>query len=138
MAETLGEHHEFDWVQAMSSCTVEKVFECLKKEVEGDLEKLQSCNPERARGLVYEPSKDEKTFSIKYNTNPYGMYFVLSGSTIVVERYTAKSDIEPIMKLSVELNDEGECMLVDGEGKSWLRWQVRRQALEGIFFGAGQ
>ena len=133
MVEQPGERHEFDWVQVRSDCTAEKVFERLKAEVKHDLEELYRCNPGRMRSLGY-VTPEPKIFGIA--AQPDGVFFDLMSKTIEVKRVAARlGDQELMMRLSVEFNDKGECMLVDGDGKSWLRWQVRRHALEGMFFG---
>ena len=125
-------------MQARSECKVEKVFESLKKEVEEDLNKFCRCNHERSGWLDFAYLGHRRTFGVKYKTSEYGVYFILSGNKIEVEEYTAKGGTDSIMTLSVKLNDEGECRLVDEKKCEWLRsWQVRQRALEGTFFGTG-
>jgi hypothetical protein len=43
-------------------------------------------------------------------------------------------DNSPMFKATVGLNDEGECVL-DVDGEQRYPWQVRKMALEDLFFG---
>ena len=67
----------------------------------------------------------------------YAVMFEKSVSNIEVNQVMMHTgDRTSLMKLSVVLDDEGECRLVDEAGEALLSWQVRRGALEKVFFGA--
>ena len=51
--------------------------------------------------------------------------FEKSGSAIMVTQVMQGGDETLLMKLSVKLNEEGECVLVDEAREAWLPWQVR-------------
>ena len=134
MAETASEHREFNWVEARSNCTVDKVFERLKEEFENDLDELRKCRPDRALGLNY-VTQETGMFGIE--SHPYGVLFDRTRSTIEVSRYTRLGERTLVMRLSIVLNDKGECMLVDETDetrKACWPWQIRRRALEELFF----
>ena len=136
MTETPSECHEFDWVQVRSDCTVGKVFERLEEGVKGDLEKLCKCESyqaQRVRHVIHEKSKK---FGIVRDTVG-GVFFNRLDNTIKVTRVTPNGGKTTMMELSLVLNDKGECRLVDEADEvrsAWWLWQVRRRALEEIFF----
>ena len=57
-------------------------------------------------------------------------------SEIRIGRWEHSGEHTPLMVLTVRLDDDGECVLIDEDQKVWKPWQVRRIALEETLFGA--
>ena len=135
MPETAQEHCDFKWVKVRASWTVASAFDRLREGVTSDLEELRSCEPRQAEGL--ERGRDEGTFfNLACENRGFGVAFKKLRDAIEVSRYE-RNDEMTLMKLSVVLTDEGECRFKDEGGEVWWPWQVRQQALEELFFGAG-
>src|SRR5208282_17987 len=94
-----------------------------------DLANEQLRSPDRHRFSI---SSDDGRFSVTREgsrTPPVSIDFSLDGEEIVVCR-----GAEIKLTATITLNNQGECMLqVDGEELE--QWQVRRMALEDLFFG---
>ena len=56
-------------------------------------------------------------------------------SRIRIGRWSHMGDHTPLMVLTVRLNDDGKCVLIDEDQNAWKLWQVRRKALEETLFG---
>lgn len=53
-----------------------------------------------------------------------------------IGRWLRSGKHTPLMALKVQLDDDGQCVLVDEQDNVWHRWQVRRRSLEETFFGS--
>ena len=125
---------EFDWVRARSDCTLDTVFERLAEAVREDLEKHAALNPGLAQCQKFEACGDEKFFVER--TRVHRVVFEKTQRCIQIGKWLVDGKHVPLMKLTVRLNDEGHCVLVDKERGELQPWQVRRKALEETFFGA--
>ena len=53
---------------------------------------------------------------------------------IHIVRWAYRGAKIPLMVLTVRLDDDGNCVLIDEEQNALMPWQVRRRALEETFF----
>jgi hypothetical protein len=121
---------KFDWVTERSSCSLPKVFKTLRLQVEEDVKTRNSLRP----------SNSPYEFSVKENVGDFtvlleakelrsAVVFSLAEHAILVRDDKGS----PMFEVTLTFADEGECRLnVNGEDREF--WQVRRMALEELFF----
>lgn len=120
----------FDWVTKRNSCSLVKVFEILKLEVQQDVETRNSLRPPGASykfNIVVKP----QTFTVYLESNNphWAIKFGLVEKAIEVRDENDKL----ILMATPTLSDDGECKLqVGGQERDF--WQVRKMALEKFFF----
>lgn len=123
---------DFDWVEALSRCSLTAAFQQLKLEVQADVE---SRNARRgpAPSYVFDLVSKPDRFAVLLSgdqVEPKSVVFRLAARTIEV--YDDEDRL--ILSATLTLNDAGECRFrVGGEEKEF--WQVRRMALEQLMFG---
>ena len=128
--------HEFNWVKARSECVLSLEFERLKdsvkdsiQEIESELRSLNMREVSPKELWVYEKNKvtgSEYGVSLFLRINDH------EGDHIAVMDHMRNTSF----KITLALNDNGQCRyVVNGEGK-YLRWQIVRRALEPLFFPA--
>jgi hypothetical protein len=124
--------NNFDWVTVRHECSIRSMYEALKADILSDIEiangKIKSSVPgkfdsvERANSL-------RVFFNSIYLDGP-SIVFGFSNTEIkILDGATGKD----MFSLTIGLNDEGECRFIL-DGKELDSWQVRRKALEGLFF----
>jgi hypothetical protein len=121
---------KFDWVTERSLCALPKVFKALRLQVEEDVKTRNALRPNNS---PYEFSVaengDDFTVLLKAKDVHRAVVFTLAEHAILVRE--DKGD--PMFDVTATFGDEGECRLeVNGEERDL--WQVRRMALEGLFF----
>jgi hypothetical protein len=126
---------ELDWVQKRAACSLEKVFKELAVEIEDDVRAINQF----PRWPHEEP--------IESGLNRDGsILFVRRGQSVrpVVKLILGQTRIEIIdevsnqtLSVTLTLNDEGRCKLRIGT-EELEKWQVRRRALEALFFGRAE
>ena len=120
----------FDWVTARAKCSLVEVFEKLRLQVGVDVQtrnKLLS-DPRDAFSVI--ESEAKPSFSVIVPSNPLpSITFSLSDERIGVSH---KGRL--IFEATLTLGDDGECRLKIN-GKERELWQMRRMALEELFFG---
>ena len=121
---------KFDWVTERSSCSLPKVFQTLRLEIEED---VKTRNVLRPKNSPYEflVKEDVGNFTVLLESEDVhrSVIFSLAEHAIVVR--DEKSN--PMFEVSLTFNDEGECRLkVNGEERE--SWQVRRMAMEDLLF----
>jgi hypothetical protein len=121
---------KFDWVTERSLCALPKVFKALRLQVEEDVKTRNALRPNNS---PYEFSVaengDDFTVLLKAKDVHRSVVFTLAEHAILVRE--DKGD--PMFDVTATFGDEGECRLeVNGEERDL--WQVRRMALEGLFF----
>ena len=127
---------DFDWVKALSSCSLSIVFERLRQDVENDVKTRNELRVKdlRADGFGYEFSFTGGSYSFKVildsNQKREVVTFKLGDKSISA----TDSQGDLLFDATLTLNDEGECRLKI-EGEEHDLWHVRRMALEHIFFG---
>jgi len=121
----------FDWVTARASCSVVQVFEKLRLEVQADIEirnTLRGDNSEYQFRLV--PDRTRFTVTIDRNSpDRRSITFQLTNKGIQVSDSGGKVFIDATLTLS----DDGNCR-VKINGQERELWQMRRIALESLFF----
>jgi len=120
----------FDWVTERSSCTLPKVFNALRSQVE---EHVKTRNSLRPNNSPYE-------FAVKTDTTDFkvlliakelekSVTFSLSENAIRVRDDQGNSMFE----VTVTFDDSGKCRLnVNAQERDF--WQVRRMALEDLMY----
>ena len=124
---------DFDWVTARSQCSVAKMFEELRLGVESDVVTRNALRHVEDR-VHFIFTKSGGKFSVARDAaaedNPVSVDFYLSNGAIRIEGTTAH------FAIIATLNNEGECkpMIAELDGAELELWQVRRKALEGLFW----
>jgi hypothetical protein len=123
---------ELDWVKARATCSVLRAFNELRLGVEEDV---------KAANATPRPSElPPLSFGVRSNT--VGDYFIVfqqenAGARVEfncqVDRMTIKNQNEEF-SVTLTLNKEGRCKLRVDDGEELEQWQVRRIALEKLFF----
>ena len=126
---------DFDWVTARAECTAENVHHQLDEAVKADLRAHRARNPQLAQSLEYGRCHDGKFF-IKRHQVHMVTFALTVDNKIKIERTSYVGDTEVLMTISVSLDKDGECTLIDKDSVAWRPWQVRRIALEQTFFGS--
>jgi hypothetical protein len=122
---------DFDWVKARAECSIAEVFEQLKSEVEADVtarEKLRPKN-EAHQHYAFKFTVTGRTFSVFIESNKIHRS---ASFTLRDNRISIRKDHQEFFALAA-LNDEGRCVL-RVNNKDYERWQVRKMALEELFF----
>lgn len=126
MAENLN------WVKERFRCSLGEVFEKLKAEVKEDVaarEELRPRTPAREH-YAFKFTSTDRTFTALLEGNKLhkSVEFSLEDKAISV-----RTGGHPILSATVTLNDEGRCV-VRINNKEYERWQIRKMALEALFF----
>ncbi len=124
---------EFDWVAARSACTLDKEFARMAEAVQQDLKRHNALNPGLAQCQQFHTCS-ESTFYVE-KPGFHRVVFDKERGRIRVGRWAHMGDHTQLMVLSVRLDDDGKCVLIDEQGRPWRPWQVRRKALEETLFG---
>jgi hypothetical protein len=121
---------KFDWVKERSACSLPKVFQTLRLEVEEDVNARNGLRPENA---PYEFSIVDKgnDFSVVLEAPDLhrSVTFCLEEHAIVVLDPSGNHMFEVILVF----NDEGKCRMRAKEENKEL-WQIQRMALEDLLF----
>jgi hypothetical protein len=121
---------KFDWVTERSSCSLPKVFNTLRVQVEEDVKTRNALRPSYSP-YEFSVKDDNGEFAIllKAQELQQSVVFRLAEHAILVRN--DKSN--PMFEVTATFSDKGECRLqVNGEERDF--WQVRRMALEELMF----
>jgi hypothetical protein len=121
----------FNWIKARADCSVAQVFKQLELGARNDVE---AANEQRKseEHHVFSVSAEPGRFSVvrgSRNVHPVSVDFSLEG-----EEIAACVGNEIKLTATITLNNEGRCMLKVND-EELEQWQVRRTALEDLFFG---
>ena len=126
-----GNKADLDWVRARVACSLHTVFARLIAGVKSDLAARQEVSRDLDQGIHFAIStEDDRNLVVSRN---------LRGTVSTVEFSLGPTEIVigedgiPIFTATVALNEAGDCTLVI-DGNEMEMWQVRRMALEGLFF----
>jgi hypothetical protein len=126
---------ELDWVTARAACTIGKVFNQICDEIGNDVAKVNSVNQLSGNSQFRaDMHSDGSTIFVgQPNLIPRARVIVgVSDKRIVVtEEWSTKT-----WDATIGLNDEGRCILKLEDGTELEKWQFRKKALEGLFFGS--
>jgi hypothetical protein len=124
---------DFDWVKARANCSSAQVFTELRLGVEDDIleiNKIRGSSSDTVAHLAQ--NGNGNTFKVWRGESPEpsikfrmvsGRIEVLDGNGTITASY------------EVSFSEEGRCVLVASDGQK-EQWQVRRAALEGLFFNS--
>jgi hypothetical protein len=121
---------KFDWVTERSACSLPKVFQQLRLQVEEDIKTRNGLRPQNAPyEFSVEENGEEFRALLEAKEVQRSVTFSLGEHAISV-----RGD-QTDLKIDVKLNftEKGECKL-NVEGKEYDFWQVRRMALEDLLF----
>jgi hypothetical protein len=118
---------------AHSSCSLGIVFEQLRKDVEADVKVRQTIRPSMSHyGFNFLPAST-KSFSVLMEGNRIHLTVDFTLNEGVIHVRGLGYDGAPNFDMTLTLNDEGECRAkINGQEKEF--WQVRKMALETLFF----
>lgn len=124
------ESKNFDWVTALSQCSLGVVFEELRQQVKSDVDTRQNQTKGAHYGFRF-VSTSTKSFSVLVEgNNIHGtVWFENTGKAISVRGENAV----PNFSATLTLNEDRECRLKINEQEYEL-WQARKIALETLFF----
>jgi len=123
---------EFDWVTALGSCALSVVFEQLKLDIESDVIK---------RNAALEKLNKSYSFRVFSNADGFCISRVADATSRRTVQFAIKNSViealdesgRKVISATLTLDDNGDCrFLVDGKEK--VSWQLRKQALEQLFF----
>ncbi|HEY2461596.1 MAG TPA: hypothetical protein VGI16_12350 [Candidatus Acidoferrum sp.] len=121
---------ELNWIKARSACSLAYMYEKLRLQILEDID-LQNKLPGHARF-------DMKTGNADFSVMTYSVEGIKSMQFSLVMPHTIRvnnGDGALKFEATLTLNDAGECKLrIDG--KELELWQIRRRALEDLFFEA--
>jgi hypothetical protein len=128
--DTKNDKSKFNWVTERSSCSLPKVFQSLRIQVEED---VKTRNALRPKNSPYE-------FSVEETGSDFKVLFVATDARRSVTFSLAENGIlvrgdkgELMFEVSLVFTGDGECQLIVNE-KHLESWQVRRMALEELLF----
>lgn len=121
----------FDWVRALSECSVGAVFETLRQQVKRDVEIRQGLRTEHVHYGFQFISTSTNSFSVMVEGNKVHdtVWFERKENEIAVH---GEEGI-PSFSGTLTLNADGECR-VKVEDSEYELWQIRKMALERLFF----
>jgi hypothetical protein len=121
---------ELDWVDARCKCSLYEMYKRLRNEVKEDVKKRNDLRKEGERVRFEFGAESAKGFSVFREglSGPTCIDFAISETEMSV----AMRD-QVILSATATVNDEGRCMFVV-KGKELENWQVRKLALEELFF----
>jgi hypothetical protein len=124
---------EINWVQARSECSLIKVFELLKAQVKQDIDDRNALRNLSDARFKFQGVDDNGQMFMVY-IDVHGA----QGKTVIFALTTGALEVrdknhKPTITASVTLNNDGECRLKVA-GEELELWQVRKMALESLFF----
>jgi hypothetical protein len=125
----------FDWVSALSSCSLVVVFEKLRQQVSDDVDRRIAKLPKGSHYGFQLISESPKNFTVSAVGNKIHctVAFILEEDGINVHGFGY--DEAPQFHAKLTLNNDGECRAkIDGQEREF--WQMRKMALETLFFRA--
>jgi len=123
---------ELDWVGKRAACSIEQVFADLMAGIERDVEAANNIFGATAEKPLFKVLKGLTETRFTVNRSGRIKNVTLSRTDAVI---TIVSDITgETSEYTFGMNDEGRC-LMRRDGVEFEQWQVRKLALEGMFFG---
>ncbi|MGB6686324.1 MAG: hypothetical protein WBE76_00610 [Terracidiphilus sp.] len=123
---------ELNWTKLRAKCSASAMFKNLQLGIENDIATFNSI-PMRYphEGFASGLTSDGSTFIVarRERIGPRVVFFIKGEKIEIRDEVTTKNYVA-----SVTLNDEGRCKLKI-EDREMELWQVRRLALESLFFG---
>jgi hypothetical protein len=123
---------ELDWVNKRADCELEAAFRKLSEAVEKDVGTFNSrFQPKVGLEAVFKPREEFDTFSVhrRRNSDVLWVTFRRKSKEIEIEDECGVQTLNAIPLLT----ENGRCKFQVG-GEELEQWQLRRRALEAIFF----
>lgn len=122
---------ELDWVKERAACTVAQIFSQLHQGVENDVKSVnlaRELSPPAEFAVIV--GADGKSFTVKRSDaiRPFVKWSLEDDHIRVSDDYG-----QTTAQLRITFSNEGRCKLTE-HGVELEQWQVRRSALEGLFF----
>ena len=123
---------EFDWVTERNNCTAASEFKKLTAAVLADMKTRIDQVDALKHQLEYRSCGEDK-FAIR-KRDSHEVVFERIGETIKATSVHLSGTERELLTVAVGMNEQGECILKNGD-RELHPWQVRRIALEETFFG---
>lgn len=124
---------ELDWVSKRAACTTGQVFNKLCNEMESDVISINAARNFKDNPFRLETIGNGTTIVIGQANIPRIVVRIgVVGNEIQVQDDATRS----AWQVGIGLNNEGRCVLRDGDGLEMEHWQFRKKALEPLFFGS--
>jgi hypothetical protein len=131
MAEKIeADRSRFDWVTERSNCTLPKIFNSLRIQVEQDVKTRNAMRPDLAPyEFVMEEDVNEFKVSLEANGRVKAVKFRIDDHLITV----LDQDDSQLFDVTLIFTEDGKCR-IKARDESCELWQVRRMALEDLMF----
>jgi len=122
---------DFDWVSARAECSLKRVFAKLSLDVQGDVAIREEFSRKTLDGRTFRWQEAARGFLVSRTVRQDDKHvtFVLGDDAIEVSGHGVGS-----FSASLTLNCEGKCRF-SVNGQEVESWQLRRMALDALFFG---
>jgi hypothetical protein len=127
---------QFNWVAAISACSVTEVFERLRLQVKSDVdtrEAMRAMPIDQHYAFSFVSNGGKFSAVVQGHRIHHVVTFTLEMSSQSIKVHDENDAL--ILAATTTINDEGECRL-KVKGQERELWQVRKMALEGLLFGA--
>jgi hypothetical protein len=125
---------ELDWVDARAACSIGVMFKTLELGVHQDVERrVALLKPEEQK--MFRVISKARRFSVVCESNEYETRSVDFSCTD--REIAVSSGGETKFTATISLTNSGQCKFVVNE-QEVEQWQLRRMALEDLFFGTGK
>jgi hypothetical protein len=121
---------KFDWVTGRSACSIPKVYKELRSQVETDVKTRNGLRPENS---PYDFSVVERgaDFAVLLKAGDVHRSVVFSAAEHAIVVRDDKGD--QMFEVTLAFDEEGQCRW-NVKGQERDPWQVRRMALDELFF----
>jgi hypothetical protein len=125
---------DFNWVPARAKCSLELLFQRLKTAATRNVDQMNATLAREQRLAKCEIADFGDRFLVSYSGNfaPRTVEFKMDKGRIQI---LGGDELSPKFSATPTLNAEGDCKLLV-EGSELDLWQVRRKALDNLFFGS--
>ena len=120
----------FDWVRERAACSVAAVFRRLQSEVEQDIQAVNAVLGLDENQFCVSANASRDSFVVSREEHTGGEVRFWRGSNEI----QIKRNDRPDLVVTVTLKDDGQCRLKMSTGEEVEPWQLRRMALEELFF----
>ena len=132
MADGSGKD-DFDWVTAQAGCSAVLLFQTLKDGAKADVDRRNGATFGRTDHWRFEFHEDDEGFEVVRlagsSKTGASVTFQLEGPRIEING----DGVDVRLTAVVGINAHGDCRYYIGEGE-FLAWEVRKQALDQLFF----
>lgn len=119
---------DFDWVKARAACSLSRIFERLFAGVQSDVDSRNAMSQDARDEILFESSREGNRILVTRSGPQVRLVkFHLTQNHVAVDGDNGTFHAMP------GLNNPGDCTLMV-DGVELELWQVRRKALESLFF----